>query len=161
MRHLRLVDGTGGLSDHQEERHMKVAFATNVMTHVDAHFGGARQMVFYEVTGEDSRLIEAVQFDRVSGEDGSHGPDDGEDRLGPKIDALAGCSLLFVLAIGGPAAARVVGLKVHPIKLAGIEPIAAVILRVQGMLTGNPPPWLRKVLMTDRNKMDFLEEEDA
>ncbi len=123
MRRLRLIDGTGEWPAHKEEGQMKVAFATNDLKRVDAHFGGAKQMVFYEITEDSSRLIEAVQFDNISAEDGSHAADDNDDRLGPKVDALAGCSLLFVLAIGGPAAARVIGLKVHPIKLPAIESI--------------------------------------
>jgi nitrogen fixation protein NifX len=158
MRRLRLIDGAGAAPVVKEDGLMKVAFATNDLKRVDAHFGGAKQMVFYEITGETSRLIEAVQFDHHSAEDGAHDPSDNDDRLGPKVDSLKGCSLLFVLAIGGPAAARVIGLKVHPIKLPAVETIPDVISRVQGMLKGNPPPWLRKVLQDDSHKMDFLEE---
>jgi nitrogen fixation protein NifX len=66
---------------------------------------------------------------------------------------------VFVLAIGGPAAARVINLKVHPVKLAAVEPITEVISRVQGMLSGNPPPWLRKVMKDESRSMDFLEED--
>ncbi len=138
---------------------MKVAFATNDLKRVDAHFGGAKQMVFYEITEGSSRLIEAVQFDNASAEDGSHDASDNDDRLGPKVDALKGCALLFVLAIGGPAAARVIGNRVHPIKLPAVESIPDVISRVQGMLKGNPPPWLRKVLQSEAHSMDFLEED--
>jgi nitrogen fixation protein NifX len=159
MRRLRLIDGAGAAPVDMEEGQMKVAFATNDLKRVDAHFGGAKQMVFYEITEGSSRLIEAVQFDNASAEDGSHDASDNDDRLGPKIDALKGCSLLFVLAIGGPAAARVIGLKVHPIKLPAIEPISDVIGRVQGMLKGNPPPWLRKVLQSETHSMAFLEED--
>lgn len=159
MRRLRLIDGAGGAPDEKEDGLMKVAFATNDLKRVDAHFGGARQMVFYEITEASSRLIEAVQFDNASAEDGTHDPSDNDDRLGPKVEALKGCSLLFVLAIGGPAAARVICLKVHPIKLSAVEPIADVISRVQGMLKGNPPPWLRKALQTESRSMAFLEED--
>jgi len=142
---------------------MKVAFATNDLKRVDAHFGGAKQMAVYEVGVDESRFLEAIQFDEVSSEDGAHGGATGDDRLSNKIGALAGCSLLFCLAIGGPAAARVIQMKVHPIKLPAPEGIPEVIGRVQGMLKGSPPPWLRKALQqqdSSRN-MDFLEEEDA
>jgi nitrogen fixation protein NifX len=158
MRRLRLIDDSGDSPAMKEEGHMKVAFATNDLKRVDAHFGGARRMVFYDITEGSSRMIEAVHFDNASAEDGSHDQSDNDDRLGPKVEALKGCALLFVLAIGGPAAARVIGNKVHPIKLPAIEPIPDVISRVQGMLKGNPPPWLRKALQGDSHKMDFLEE---
>jgi len=165
MRRLRLIENAEPLDrpsvplDGKEGGIMKVAFATSDMKNVNAHFGGAKQLAVYEVTAEDSRFLEALQFDNISAEDGDH--DQSEDRLFAKIEGLKGCQLLFVLAIGGPAAARVVNNKVHPIKLSGPESIPDVIARVQGMLKGSPPPWLRKVLQDDSRKMDFLEEEDA
>lgn len=159
MRRLRLIDGPGEEPAEKEEGHMKVAFATNDLKRVDAHFGGAKRMVFYDVTADSSRLIEAVQFDTVSQEDGAHAADETDDRLGPKVEALKGCSLLFVLAIGGPAAARVINLRVHPIKLPAVEAIPDVIARVQTMLKGAPPPWLRKALQSENRNMDFLEED--
>lgn len=139
---------------------LRIAVATSDLRTLDAHFGSARRFAVIEVTPESSRLVEAIDFDAVSDETGSHRLD-GDDRVGPKIAALAGCHLLFVLAIGGPAAARVVGAHVHPIKVAVPEPIAEVVARVQKMMTGNPPPWLRKAMSVpagDRS-MAFLDEE--
>jgi nitrogen fixation protein NifX len=123
---------------------MRLAFATHDRTHVDAHFASAKTFLFYDVGPDAYSFLEAVQFGAVSQEDGNH--DEGEDRLATKIDALGGTSLLFVRAIGGPAAARVVRAKVHPIKLPTDESISAVIDRVQTMLKTNPPPWLRRAL---------------
>jgi nitrogen fixation protein NifX len=124
---------------------MKIAFATHDRHTVDAHFGSAKTFLVFDVGPAQHSFVEAVRFDRVSNEQGHHG-DDGEDRLADKIAALDGCALLFVLAIGGPAAARVVRSNIHPIKLSRAEPIADVIERVRTMLNGNPPPWLRKAL---------------
>lgn len=140
---------------------MKIAFATHDMRTVDAHFGGCRQLAIYDIGIDSQRFLEAIQFDEVSHEDGEHIGSENEDKLSPKIEAVKGCALLFVLAIGGPAAARVVNNKVHPIKLRAPEPIAEVILKVQAMLKGNPPPWLRKVMRSDAHRLDFLEEEET
>jgi nitrogen fixation protein NifX len=110
-------------------------------------------------TGSESRFVEAIGFSDVSNESGTHRTD-GDDRIGPKVDALTGCHLLFVLAIGGPAAARVVNAHVHPVKLPKEETIEAIISRVQTMMSGNPPPWLRKVMGAQAERsMDFLDEE--
>lgn len=137
---------------------MKVAFATQDRSNVDAHFASARTFLFYDVGPKGHAFLEAVQFDAVTAEDGVH--DDGEDRLSAKIDALSGCSLLFVRAIGGPAAARVVRSRVHPIKLPAPEPIPAVLERVRTMLAGNPPPWLRKALRdSEAGPERFIDEE--
>ncbi|TAN55661.1 MAG: nitrogen fixation protein NifX [Rhodospirillales bacterium] len=134
---------------------MRVAFSTRSMTDVDAHFGGAKSIAIYEVSKDSHRFLEAVQFESVSEEDGNH--DDSVDRLGIKIDALQGCALLFTLAIGGPAAARVVARKIHPVKLPRPEPIADVITRLQSTLAGTPPPWMRR-LMADSDDSSFMED---
>jgi nitrogen fixation protein NifX len=139
---------------------LRVAIATQDMKSLNAHFGSAKRFAVYDVTPTDARFVEAVSFGEVSDESGAHG-DDGPDRIGPKVAALAGCHLLFVLAIGGPAAAKVVGARIHPVKLPAPEPIDAILTRVQGMMTGNPPPWLRKVMGTQGapRSMDFLDED--
>lgn len=138
---------------------MRIAVATQDQKTVNAHFNGARTFMFYDVGPEGHTFLEAVQFDNVSDQSGNH--EEGEDRLGTKIAALEGASLLFCRAIGGPAAARVVRAKVHPIKLPADEPITEVINRVSTMLKGNPPPWLRKA-MRDGEAGDerFLDDDE-
>lgn len=135
---------------------LRVAIATKDMKGLNAHFGSAKTFAVYDVTADTRRFVEAVSFDDISDESGSH-RSDGDDRIGPKVEALAGCHLLFVLAIGGPAAAKVVSARIHPLKLPNPEPIDGVLARVQSMLAGSPPPWLRKVLNAGRPS-DFLED---
>ncbi len=138
---------------------LRVAIATQDGKSMNAHFGSARRFAVYEVTPEESRLLEVVAFDDTSDESGAH--DAEADRIGPKIAALAGCNLLFVLAIGGPAAAKVVKARIHPIKLAEPEAIDQVISKVRSMMTGTPPPWLRKAMAASQARStDFLDEED-
>ncbi len=137
---------------------MKVAFATQDLKTMDAHFGSARNMAIYEIDTQGHRFVEAIRFDVASKQDGVHAEPE-EDRITPRVDALEGCTLLFVLAIGGPAAAQVVNRKIHPVKLKEPEPIPQIIDRLQTMLKGTPPPWLRKALVTgDENRLSFLED---
>lgn len=129
---------------------MKVAFATEDMQHVDAHFGWARNLVIYEVEPEGARLVEAVRFDGELREDGD------EDKLSPKLDAIADCAIVYVAAIGGSAAARVVNAKVHPVKVPQPEAISTLLAKLVEVLNGTPPPWLRKALMKGRKPvLDF------
>lgn len=140
---------------------MRVAFATQDLSMMDAHFAGARNLAIYELDPDGYRFVEAVRFDQSSNEDGVH-MDAGEDRITPRVDAIAGCALLFVLAIGGPAAAKVVNRRIHPVKLPRPEPIPQIIDRLRTMLQGSPPPWLRKAVYGERRiNEDFLEEEEA
>jgi nitrogen fixation protein NifX len=152
---LQLVEPTEPVTG----KRLRIAIATEDLKSLNAHFGSARRFAVYDVTPTESRFVEAVSFTDVSNESGSH-QRDGDDKIGPKVEALTGCHLLFVLAIGGPAAARVVNAHIHPVKLPKPETIETIISRVQTMMSGNPPPWLRKVMsaQTERS-MDFLDEE--
>jgi nitrogen fixation protein NifX len=159
VRRLRLIDSDEA-TDGPPAPALRIAIATQDMKALNAHFGSARKFAIYDVTPTTSTFVEAVAFDDVSDEGGKH-KDDGDDRITPKVEALAGCNLLFVRAIGGPAAARVVRAKIHPVKIADPQPIEEVIARVQGMLSGSPPPWLRKVLgdAGAHSKPAFAEED--
>ena len=48
--------------------------------------------------------------------------------------------------IGGPAAAKLVARKIHPLKTGAEIPVAEAIAKLQGVLKGTPPPWLRKAI---------------
>ena len=157
-RSLRLVEDEAEAGD---ETPLRIAIATNDMAHLNAHFGSARKFAVYDVTPTSAKFIAAHEFSNVTGQKGRH--DDQDDKITPKIDALRGCALLFALAIGGPSAAKIVKAGIHPIKRKGPEPIEAVIAQTQEMLSGSPPPFLRKILGTAQKPdfMDDYEEEDA
>lgn len=141
-RRLRLIETETDMTN--AEKPLKIAIATNDMEHLDAHFGSARKFAIYEVTCQSARVVEVLEFGDVTDQDGDHNSID--DRITPKVEALTGCALLFVLAIGGPSAAKVVRAGIHPIKRKTTEPISDVLAQVQEMLQGTPPPFLRKVL---------------
>jgi nitrogen fixation protein NifX len=137
---------------------LRVAIASQDGVSMNAHFGSARHFLVYEVTRTSSRLLERISFETVTGESGEHRED---APLGAKIAAIGGCNLLFVLAIGGAAASKVVQARIHPVKLAEPEPVEQVISKVQALMIGTPPPWLRKALAsTQARSMTFLDEED-
>ena len=121
---------------------MKVAMATTDQTAVDAHFAQAAHLAIYEVTPSEWRHVETVTFtDDDRDADG--------DRVTPRLAALSDCALLFLKGVGGPAAARIVKARVHPVALQQDEPVTDVLERVRGMLADGPPPWLSKLLAQD------------
>ena len=133
---------------------MKVAFATQDLKRIDAHFGWARNLAIYDLSPEGWVLDRVVPFSGDLQEDGN------EDKLAPKLEALAGVSILVVSAIGGSGAARVVAQNIHPMKVAEPEPIEEMLAKLQAVLKGVPPPWLRKILARQGEKaLDFEEEE--
>ena len=74
---------------------MKIAFATQDLKRVDAHFGWAKNIAIYNVSPEGYRFLEAVRFDADVRQDGD------EDKLAPKLAAIKDCTMLYVAAIGG------------------------------------------------------------
>ena len=133
---------------------MKIAFATQDKVHVDAHFGWAKAIMTYEISAQGHQLVDVLEFNGKLEEDGD------EDKLTPKLEAIHDCAILYVSAIGGSAAARVVASKIHPVKVAQVESIAALLDKLQVVLQGTPPPWLRKVLSRDgERRFDFEDEE--
>lgn len=118
---------------------MKVAFASSDKIHVNEHFGRAEQFYIWEIGPEDAGFTGMVQV-RSEG-------DDEADRIEARCAGLADCALVYVAEIGGPAAARLVAKKIHPIKSKEREPIAVVVEKLQEVLRSSPPPWLRKAML--------------
>lgn len=134
---------------------MKVAFATQDQQRVDAHFGWAKHLAVYDITPEGYRFVQDFAFGEDLAEDGN------EDKLAPKLQAIGDCAIVYVAAIGGSAAARVVASKIHPVKVAQPEPIFDILDKLQDTLGGTPPPWLRKALLKGQERrFDFDEEDD-
>lgn len=132
---------------------MKVGFTTQDLKHVDAHFGWAKNLAIYEVSTEGYQFLEAIQFGGKLEEDGD------EDKLTPKVEAVKDCAILYVAAIGGSAAARIVAAKVHPIKVGDAPAITDLLDKLREVLQGVPPPWLRKALQKGQERsFDFAEE---
>jgi nitrogen fixation protein NifX len=133
-RRLHLIE-----SHHTKGLAMKVAFATTDKIHIDEHFGRAANFQIWEIGPEEAAFSGILQV-QVSG-------DDEEDRIEARGAALADCALVYVAQIGGPAAARLIAKKIHPIKSKECEPITVVVEKLQEVLRNNPPPWLKKAML--------------
>ncbi|WP_442777192.1 nitrogen fixation protein NifX [Sphaerotilus montanus] len=135
---------------------MKVAFATQDQQRIDAHFGWAKHLAVYEISPEGYHFVQDFGFGEDLAEDGN------EDKLAPKLDAIRDCAIVYVAAIGGSAAARVVATGIHPVKVTTPEPILDVLAKLQDVLKGTPPPWLRKALMKGQARaFDFEDDEEV
>ena len=117
---------------------MRIAFTSSDGLNVDQHFGMARDFRIWEVEPDAARPVGSVTA-LAAGED-------EEDRIAARASAIAGCAIVYTVAIGGPAAAKLVARKIHPMKTGTEVPIADVISRLQEVLRGTPPPWLRKAM---------------
>jgi nitrogen fixation protein NifX len=134
---------------------MKIAFATQDKESVNAHFGWAKSIVVYDVSPTGHQFVESFEFGDTLEEDGD------EDKLAPKLEAIKDCAIVYVAAIGGSGAARVVALKIHPIKVPQPESIIGILDKLQAVLQGTPPPWLRKALAKEGARTFNFEEEEV
>ena len=92
VRKLGLVHSSATVSRSAgDARRLRVAIASQDGKNLDAHFGYAKKLMVYDVTRRTHRLVQAFSF--VADDQGAQ----EADTIGPKIVALAGCHLLFVL----------------------------------------------------------------
>ena len=70
---------------------------------------------------------------------GSHGGDE-EDRIAARADAAADCAIVYTMQIGGPAAAKLVARKIHPMKTSTEVAVARDVGKLQEVLRGNSAP---------------------
>lgn len=133
---------------------MKVAFATSDNVHINAHFGWAKTIDVYDVSTEGHNFLSTLQFGGDLKEDGN------EDKLLPKLEAVADCKIVYVSSIGGSAASRLIRQQVTPIKANSTDDtIADTLDQLVTTLKASPPPWLRKIIRQESKPFDFEEEE--
>jgi nitrogen fixation protein NifX len=117
---------------------VKIAFTSSDGTTIDQHFGQATQFWIWELGPETAEPLGAVVI-------GPTGPDE-EDRIAARAAAIAGCAVVYTMQIGGPAAAKLVSRRIHPMKTGAEAPVAEVVGKLQEVLRGRPPPWLRRLM---------------
>ena len=128
---------------------MKIAFTTKTGEIIDQHFGMSDSFHVWEIGPEEAHYLETVTV-------GSHG-DDEEDKISARADLLTECAIVYTMQIGGPAAAKLVARKIHPMKTNTEVPVAEIVGKLQEVLKGTPPPWLKKAMNKDQST-SFLED---
>ena len=117
---------------------MKIAFTSSTGEMIDQHFGQTDSFRVWEIGPDEAHFLETLTV-------GAHGGDE-EDRIAARARILSDCAIVYTMQIGGPAAAKLVAQKIHPMKTNGTVSVQETVDRLQGVLRGNPPPWLRKAM---------------
>jgi nitrogen fixation protein NifX len=131
---------------------IRIALASNSDENCDGHFGSCLRFLVYQVDQTQMRLIDLRS---------TLGADESDDRNQFRADLIKDCQILYVVSIGGPAAAKVVKAGIYPIKLNAEEPARAVLAKLQTVLAGSPPPWLAKIMgKTPEERVRFDREAD-
>lgn len=125
---------------YQEEEmpnSIRIAVASNNQESLDGHFGSCLRYLIYQLSATEIRLIDirsALEADR------------SEDKNAFRVSLIRDCSVLYIVAIGGPAAAKVVQAGIYPIKKETGGPARELLGELQQALVTSPPPWLAKIL---------------
>ena len=119
---------------------MKVGFATNDNILINDHFGWAKNFAIYEINKDGFKFLENRYFEEEIEE---------LNKIDKKIEGLRDLKIIFVESIGGTAAARVVKSGIHPVKSKPNDKIEAVMEELQAVLSKNPPPWLKKIILKE------------
>ena len=120
---------------------VRVAFTSSTGEHIDQHFGHTQQFHLWEVGPDRAAFVGTVAALAAPGCSG-----DEDDATAARASAIAGCAIVYTQAIGGPAAAKLVARRIHPLKTGGPVTVLEAVARLQEVMRGHPPPWLRKAL---------------
>lgn len=116
---------------------LRVAIASNSGENLDGHFGSCLRYLIYQVSDSEIRLVDirpALEADLA------------EDRNGFRADLIRDSQVLYVVSIGGPAAAKVIRADVWPMKKLEGGLAIDVLKEVQVAMQDTPPPWLAKIM---------------
>lgn len=123
--------------DELPPRSLRIAVSSNTGERLDGHFGSCIRFLIYQVTADWSQLVDirsALEADL------------SDDRNAFRADLIKDCQVLYVVSVGGPAAAKVVRAGVYPIKKVDGGEAADIIAELQGVMKKAPPPWLAKFI---------------
>lgn len=135
------------------ENAMKVAFASKDMETINAHFGGAKEFVIYDVSKDGFSLSGVIKTDTSEL--------NGDDKTDFKVKALKGINIMYCESIGGTAAAKVIRGGINPMKVQEPRKIEDVLKELVGMINGNPPPWVKKIMNIETKEDPRLERWSA
>ncbi|GAA5214946.1 NifB/NifX family molybdenum-iron cluster-binding protein [Corallincola platygyrae] len=122
-----------------------MAVTSNNQEQLDGHFGSCLRVLVYEVNAEGYQLMDVrpVTCD-VS----------GDKRTQYMLDLISDCQILATLSVGGPAAAKITRASIHPIKQAGPVAASELLSKLQNVLAGSPPPWIKRLLSLEEEKVE-------
>jgi nitrogen fixation protein NifX len=121
---------------------MKVAFSSSTGIAIDENFRKTRGFSIWDIGPREAFYVTTVS---IRSEPGSE-----EGRIAARADALAHCAIVCSREMSGPAAAKLVARNVHPMKTGSNVPVEDIIGKIQAVLRGNAPPWIRKAQTRDQ-----------
>ena len=119
---------------------IRIAVASNTAEQLDGQFGSCHRYLIYQLSADTIKLIDvrsALEADLS----------DNKNQF--RVNLIKDCPVLYVVSIGGPAAAKVIQAKIYPMKVESGGAIRDLLKDLQQAIATSPPPWLAKILGID------------
>ena len=116
---------------------IRIAVASNTGEQLDGHFGSCHRYLIYQLSADEIKLIDvrsAVEADLA------------EEKNTYRVNLIRDCPVLYIMSIGGPAAAKVIQAYIYPMKVAKGGSAREILADLQKAIATSPPPWLAKIL---------------
>jgi nitrogen fixation protein NifX len=118
---------------------IKVAFASTDRMRVNQHFGAAEGFVIYEVVPGKATLVGVGEFAEES-------MDGNENKLAAKVDFLAGCAAVYVLAIGASAIKQLTAKGIQAIRINEIDAIEDLLRDILTAMSEGGIAWIDRAI---------------
>ena len=118
---------------------LRVAFATTDRARVNQHFGAAEGFAIYEVMPDKATLVGIGEFPEEA-------MDGNEDKLTAKVDFLAGCVAVYVMAIGASAIKKLMAKGIQPIRVNEIDAVDALLLEISTAMREGGVAWIDRAM---------------
>ena len=118
---------------------IRVAFASTDRTRVNQHFGAAEGFVVYEITPDKATLVGVAEF-------AEEAMDGNEDKLAAKVDFLAGCAAVYVMAIGASAIKKLMAQGIQPIRVDEIDGIDELLAEISRAMQEGGVAWIDRAV---------------
>ena len=122
---------------------IRIAVASNTAEELDGHFGSCHRYLIYQLSADELKLIDvrsAIEADLA------------EEKNRFRVDLIKDCAVVYVVSIGGPAAAKVIQAYIYPMKVEQGGSAREILADLQKAIATSPPPWLAKILGVSADK---------
>jgi nitrogen fixation protein NifX len=121
---------------------LRVAFASTDRSRVNQHFGAAEGFVVYEVTATQATLVGVAEF-------AEEAMDGNEDKLTAKVDFLAGCAAVYVMAIGASAIKKLMAKGIQPIRVGEVDVIDDLLAEISRAMKEGGVAWIDRAVAAE------------
>ena len=126
---------------------LKIAFASTDQQKVDMHFGGAENLVIYDVSPGRADLVATMGFFKAEqvGEAGRAGVTGTvADKVIPKLEFVEGCAAVYAASIGSNSVRRLMKAGIQPVVVDEGHDIVDLLNEVSLALVYGGLPWVDK-----------------